>query len=116
MRQTFPNELREISKSCRLQENELSLNREYAYARNLLDAVDLIGLGARVPLTCNQTLLPKATVRSLFRDIQGRASASGQAPFNDTWYLRSDLRQMHANLICICTNPCHPSNAAMRGF
>jgi hypothetical protein len=73
--------------------------KAYLHARNILDAADLIRLGARAPLVCNLTKIKKATVRSLFRKIRGLPSSPGQAPFTDTWFLKNDLRQLHANLI-----------------
>lgn len=73
--------------------------KAYLQARNTLDAVDLIRLGARAPLVCNLTKIKKAMVRSLFRKIRGLPSSPGQAPFTDTWFLKNDLRQLHANLI-----------------
>ncbi len=74
-------------------------NKAYFHAINILDAVDLIRLGARAPLVCNLTKIEKATIRSLYHTIRGIPSPPGQAPFTDTWFLKNDLRQLHANLI-----------------
>ena len=75
------------------------LTKAYLHATSILDATDLIRLGARVPLVCQLTKLEKSTVRCLYRQIYGLPSPPGQAPFTDTWYLKSDLRQLHATLI-----------------
>ncbi|MGH8557795.1 MAG: FlhC family transcriptional regulator [Methylococcales bacterium] len=90
---------REVVKVTSYQVRHLYSAKAYLHARNILDAADLIQLGARAPLVCNLTKIQKATVRCLYRQIHGLPSSPGQAPFTDTWYLKNDLRQLHANLI-----------------
>lgn len=90
---------REARKLCLANKRHLYSNKAYSHARNVLDAADLIRLGARAPLVCNLTKIEKATIRSLYRTIRGIPSSPGQAPFTDTWFLKNELRQLHANVI-----------------
>ncbi len=71
----------------------------HTQALNTIDAVDLIHLGARVPLTCQLTGLERSTARRLYRQIRGYHAPAGQAPFTDAWYLKNDLRMIHATII-----------------
>jgi len=68
-------------------------------ARRSLEAVHLIRLGARAKLVCQLTGLGKKTVSALYPRLTGLPSPSGQVPFTDTWYLRSNLRTLHANVV-----------------
>ena len=79
--------------------HRLYSNKAYVQARNILEVTELLGIGARVPLVCKLTQIRMATARSLYRQIHGVPSASGQSPFTDAWFLKSDYRQLHANLI-----------------
>lgn len=87
-------------------EKKIQQNRSPSVAMNLhkqalntIDAVDLIHLGARVPLTCKLTGLERSTARRLYRQIRGFHAPAGQAPFTDAWYLKNDLRMIHAAII-----------------
>ena len=66
-------------------------------ARRALEAASLIRLGARATLVCQLTGLGKKTVSDLYLRLTGLPSPSGQVPFTDTWYLRCNLRMLHAN-------------------
>ncbi|MBT2988844.1 MAG: flagellar transcriptional regulator FlhC [Candidatus Thiodiazotropha sp. (ex Ctena orbiculata)] len=68
-------------------------------ARNALDAVRLIQLGARAALVCQLTGLTKKAVTSLYPLLIDKQSRPGQAPFTDTWYLKSNQRMLHANVV-----------------
>ena len=68
-------------------------------ARNTLEAVHLVQLGARVALVCQLTGLTKKVVSRLYPVLTGMPSPPGQAPFTDTWYLRSNRRMLHANVV-----------------
>jgi len=68
-------------------------------ARNTLEAVHLVQLGARVALVCKLTGLTKKVVSRLYPVLTGMPSPPGQAPFTDTWYLRSNRRMLHANVV-----------------
>ena len=80
----------------RLPDVAISLHTQ---ALNTIDAVDLIHLGARIPLTCKLTGLERSTARRLYRQIRGYHAPAGQAPFTDAWYLKNDLRMIHATII-----------------
>ena len=68
-------------------------------SRRSLEAVQLIRLGARAALVCQLTGLGKKTVSNLYPQLTGLPSPSGQVPFTDTWYLKSNLRMLHANVV-----------------
>lgn len=68
-------------------------------ARNTLDAVQLIQLGARATLVCQLTGLTKKVVSNLYPSLTGTHSPPGQVPFTDTWYLKSNQRMLHANVV-----------------
>ncbi len=70
-----------------------------ARALSILDAVDLIRLGARIPLICKLTGLEHSTAKRLYRQIRGFHAPAGQAPFTDTWYLKSHQRMLHTTII-----------------
>ena len=68
-------------------------------ARNTLDAIQLVRMGARAALVCQLTGLTKTVVSRLYPLLTGMPSPAGQAPFTDTWYLRSNRRMLHANVV-----------------
>lgn len=68
-------------------------------ARNTLDAVHLVQLGARAALVCQLTGLTKKVVGRLYPLLTGMPSPPGQVPFTDTWYLKSNRRMLHANVV-----------------
>ncbi len=68
-------------------------------ARNTLDAVRLVRLGARTALVCQLTGLTKKVVTRLYPLLTGMPSPPGQVPFTDTWYLKSNQRMLHANVV-----------------
>jgi len=68
-------------------------------ARNTLEAVHLVQLGARAALVCQLTGLTKKVVSRLYPLLTGMPSPPGQVPFTDTWYLRSNRRMLHANVV-----------------
>lgn len=68
-------------------------------ARNTLEAVHLIQLGARTALVCQLTGLTKKVVGRLYPPLTGMPSPPGQVPFTDTWYLKSNRRMLHANVV-----------------
>ena len=68
-------------------------------ARRSLEAVHLIRLGARPTLVCQLTGLGKKTVSDLHARLTGLPPARGQLPFTDSWYLYSNLRMLHANVV-----------------
>ena len=63
-----------------------------------LDAIRLIELGARANMVCQLTGIDKTNANRLYRQIHQRPSPPGQAPFTDSWYLKSDYRMLHASL------------------
>jgi hypothetical protein len=68
-------------------------------AQRSLEAVHLIRLGARATLVCQLTGLGRKTVSDLFLKLTGLPPPPGQLPFTDSWYLRSNLRKLHANVV-----------------
>jgi hypothetical protein len=68
-------------------------------ARNTLEAVHLVQLGARAALVCQLTGLTKKVVSRLYPPLTGIPSPPGQVPFTDTWYLKSNRRMLHANVV-----------------
>jgi len=68
-------------------------------ARNMLEAVQLVQLGARAALVCQLTGLTKKVVSRLYPQLTGKPSPPGQVPFTDTWYLKSNQRMLHANVV-----------------
>lgn len=68
-------------------------------ARNTLEAVHLVQLGARASLVCQLTGLTKNVVSRLYPLLTGMPSPPGQVPFTDTWYLKSNRRMLHANVV-----------------
>jgi hypothetical protein len=68
-------------------------------AHAALDAVRLTRLGSRAGLTAHLTGLEKSTVNRLHRELLGRPSPPGQAPYNEAWYLRSELRMLQAAVV-----------------
>jgi len=70
-----------------------------AQTRNTLEAVHLVQLGARASLVCQLTGLTKKVVSRLYPLLTGMPSPPGQVPFTDTWYLKSNRRMLHANVV-----------------
>jgi len=68
-------------------------------ARDTLEAVQLVQLGARAAQVCQLTGLTKKVVSRLYPILTGMPSPPGQVPFTDTWYLRSNRRMLHANVV-----------------
>ena len=68
-------------------------------ARRSLEAVHLIRLGARATLVCQLTGLGKKTVSDLYARLTVSPPPRGQLPFTDSWYLYSNLRMLHANVV-----------------
>ena len=100
MQEAIQNEIRwEPPITSAYQQKHVYPAKAYLHAMDVLDANDLIRLGARTPLVCQLTKLEKSTVRCPYQQIHGIPSPSGLAPFTDTWYLKSDLRQLHCTLI-----------------
>ena len=67
--------------------------------QNSLEAIRLVQLGARAPLVSQLTGLEKKVVNRLYRQLTGRQSPSGLAPFSDTWYLQNIQRMLHVNVV-----------------
>ena len=65
-------------------------------AASTLDAIRLIELGARAGMVCLLTGIDKTNANRLYRQIHQHPSPPGQAPFTDSWYLKSDYRMLHA--------------------
>lgn len=68
-------------------------------SKDTLDAAILVQLGARTALVCQLTGLSRKLVSQLHIPLTGMTSPPGQVPFTDTWYLRSNQRQIHANVV-----------------
>ena len=68
-------------------------------ARNTLEAVHLVQLGARAALVCQLTGLTRKAVNGLYPPLTGMPSPPGQSPFTDTWYVKSNQRLLHANIV-----------------
>ena len=68
-------------------------------AAGTLEAIRLIELGARAGLVHQVTGMDQTNANRLYREIHRRPSPAGQAPFTDTWYLRSEYRMLHAALV-----------------
>ena len=68
-------------------------------AASTLEAIRLIELGARAGLVHQVTGMDQTNANRLYREIHRRPSPPGQAPFTDTWYLRSEYRMLHAALV-----------------
>ena len=68
-------------------------------AQKILEAVQLVQLGARAALVCQLTNLTKKAVSCLYPLLTGIPSPSGQIPFTDTWYLKSNQRLLQANVV-----------------
>ena len=79
--------------------NNQADTRDVTLAKNTLEAVQLVRLGARAALVCQLTGLTKKVVDRLYPSLTGRSSPSGQVPFTDTWYMRSNQRKLHANVV-----------------
>jgi hypothetical protein len=73
--------------------------KDVTRAKNTLEAVQLVQLGARAALVCQLTGLTKKVVGRLYPSLTGRSSPPGQVPFTDTWYMRSNQRKLHANVV-----------------
>lgn len=69
------------------------------HAIRILEAVQLIHLGARAGLVWRLTGLEKRGVKRLYRQINGHPSPPGQVPFTDTWYRDDDRRMLQATLV-----------------
>ncbi len=67
--------------------------------RSTLEAVHLVQLGARASLVCQLTGITKNVVSRLYPLLTGMPSPPGQVPFTDTWYLKSNQRMLHANVV-----------------
>lgn len=70
-----------------------------AYAVQTHEAVRLIQTGARTPLVCQLTNLPKKYVKRLYLLLQGHSSPRGMAPFTDAWFRESEHRMLHASAV-----------------
>lgn len=70
-----------------------------AHALAILDATRLTQLGARAGLVSQFTGIEKAVANRLHRQIHGRPSPPGQAPFTDDWYVKNDQRMLHAAVV-----------------
>ena len=68
-------------------------------AASTLEAIRHIELGARAGLVHQVTGMDQTNANRLYREILRRPSPAGQAPFTDTWYLRSEYRMLHAALV-----------------
>jgi DNA-directed RNA polymerase subunit RPC12/RpoP len=68
-------------------------------AASTVEAIRLIELGARAGLVHQVTGMDQTNANRLYREIHRRPSPAGQAPFTDTWYLRSEYRMLHAALV-----------------
>lgn len=64
-----------------------------------IEAMRLTELGARSILVHRLTGIPQATAKRLYRRMRESNPPGGQAPFTDTWYLQSDQRMLHANIV-----------------
>jgi hypothetical protein len=62
-------------------------------------AIQLIQLGARASLVSQLTGLTRSSVKSLYHQIHGTPSPPGQSPFTDAWYVQSEHRMLHANMV-----------------
>lgn len=60
------------------------------------EAVRLIQAGARTPLVCQLTELPKKLVKRLYIQLRGQPSPRGMTPFTDAWFRESEYRMLHA--------------------
>ena len=69
------------------------------HAQKTLEAVQLVRLGARAALVCQLTGLTKKMVGRLYPLLTGIPSPSGQVPFTDTWYRKSNQRLLQANVV-----------------
>ena len=69
------------------------------YAKRIAEAIQLVRLGARSGLVCQLTGLEKTPANRLVRQLCGSPSPPGQMPFSDAWYLRSDVRMLHATVV-----------------
>jgi hypothetical protein len=61
--------------------------------------VRLTRLGSRAGLTAHLTGLEKAVVNRLHRELCGRPSPPGQAPYNEAWYLENERRMLQAAVV-----------------
>ena len=68
-------------------------------AGRILEAMQLIRLGARASLVSLLTGLARKTVKRMYRECHGRPSPAGQLPSSDAWLLENDQRLWHAMLI-----------------
>jgi len=68
-------------------------------AQTILEAKQLIKLGARTSLIHALTDLPKQLIASLYPLVEGITQPSGKGPFSEAWYLRSNQRLLHANYV-----------------
>lgn len=62
-------------------------------------AIRLIQLGARVSLVCKLTGAPRATAKNWYQQIHGKPSPPGLAPFTDAWYVKTEHRMLHSNIV-----------------
>lgn len=80
-----------------------------------VQAIQLLKFGARAGLVLQLTGLAHSTIKQLYQQIHGTPSPPGQTPFTDAWYVQSELRMLHANLIwkldCVL-KPLEPDPAA----
>lgn len=84
---------------CCIGSGTLDIIPAWAKAAATLDAICLIQLGARAGFVAQITGIDKASANRLYRQIHGRPSPPGQAPFTDHWFLKNDRRMLHAALI-----------------
>lgn len=68
-------------------------------SKDILDAAQLVQLGARTALVSQLTGLSRKVVSQLHLPLTGMPSPAGQVPFTDTWYLRNNQRLLHANVV-----------------
>lgn len=64
-----------------------------------LDALKLTEMGATPMNVHLLTGLPKAAAKALYRDVHHVNPHGGQTPFTDRWYVKTDQRLLHANVV-----------------
>ena len=85
---------------CRTQKDCYScLVQPCAFAVQTHEAVRLIQAGARTPLVCQLTGLPKKYAKRLYQQLQGHSSPQGMTPFTDAWFRESEHRMLQASTV-----------------
>ena len=85
---------------CRTRHNCYSCPIEQcSHAVRTHEAVRLIQAGARTPLVCQLTDLPKKYVKRLYLQLMGNPSPRGMMPFTDAWFRESEQRMLHASTV-----------------